>query len=156
MQWKPSGGWISLLACSAYKLIREKYNDLLKQHDMYVADSHVHQEGWPHIVHYFHVESLYCIVTPLVRSRRQNDMFIWLRERKFGLFVRGQYKMGSNLGYCEGVTINLAIAICHVIRPRPRKPQSHQPYHRQIKTIIPAVTSASLTSETSPFLINLC
>ena len=64
-------------------------------------------------------------------------------------------QMGSRLGHSNGVTINHAIAICREHRPRPHGPQSHHPSHQQKKAIISRIASASITSETSQFCIDL-
>ena len=74
------------IACSvSYKVIHEKYDDLLDEHDNVSVLLNFHQEGHIHMcMHYFDIESFYyrVVILFLGRSHIEDDMLSWSHRSK--------------------------------------------------------------------------
>ena len=84
-QRKPSGGWISLIAYSTYKIIHEKYDGLLSGHDnVNVICKFPPRRVSPYVHALFSHQEFYLRhLTPFLRKVSQHDdMLIWEKKWK--------------------------------------------------------------------------
>ena len=81
LQCKPSGGWISLLACSTYNVNHEKFDNLLDGHDN-LASCHAQictkkgEQIYVYVI--FYIESFYYIAVNLLRKQSHIRWYAYL------------------------------------------------------------------------------